>query len=121
MKKTLKQIATEELSLSQLMTGRDKIDTEEIIDTYEDGITLDQIDICEIEGEEVAVYTFKEDDSVFAFGGLILKNLFKSWITEYGSVDRVNEILKDEPLSIKLERSKTKDGKRDVTKVSVIL
>lgn len=117
--KSLKKIAEKELTLSDLMVERDKIDTEEIIDTYEDGITLDQIDMCKIDDEEVAVYTFREDKDVFAFGGHILKNLFKSWIEEYGSIEEVNKALVKENIVLTLSRGKTKDGKREITKVAI--
>lgn len=117
---SLKRIAEKQLTLSDLMVEKDKIDTEEIIDTYPDGITIDEIDVCTIDSEEVYIYTFRENKNVFAFAGHILKNLFKAWIECNNSIEEVNELLSKEKMRLKLERGKTKDGKREITKVSLI-
>lgn len=117
---SLRRIAEKNLTLSDLMVDRDKIDTEEIIETFKDGVTLGQIDECVLDEETVYVYTFKENPNVFAFAGHILKNLFKDWISCYGSVEDVNLALSKEKVTLKLEKGKTKDGKREITKVSII-
>lgn len=120
---SLKRIAEKELVLCDLMVDKDKIDTEEIIETFEKGITLDKIDfyVQEKNGvkEEVFVYTFKENKRVFAFAGLILKKLFKSWIDCYGSVEDVNSALRVEEIVIKLTKDKTNDD-REITRVEVL-
>ena len=118
---SLKRITEKQLTLSDLMIGREKVETEEIIKAYPKGITIDEIDVCYLDSEEVFVYTFKEDRRSFAFAGHVLKNLFKSWLEAYeGSIDDVNDTLSKETIVLRLERTKTKDGKREVTKAILV-
>ena len=114
--------AERETKLSDLMISRDKLETETVVDTYKDGITITDFDICKIGSEEVAVYTIKEDNDAFVFAGLVLKNLFKSFIEDYnGDIQRCrDDFRKQGGLSVKLTRGKTKDGKREVTNVEVL-
>lgn len=106
------------LTLSELMVGKDKIDTEDIIKYYPEGISINAIDLFELNGDEVYVYTFKEAPDKFAFAGYILKNLFEEMVSKY-SIETCNEALRETPYTVKLSQGKTKDNKQ-VTKVQKI-
>lgn len=112
----LNELTKKSLSVSELAEDKEKISTEEIIEEYENGITIDKIDIVVMNNKDTGIYTFKENKSVFAYAGHILTNLFKLWVDKLGSVEEVNKVLKTEKVKIKLEQGQTLDG-NDITKV----
>lgn len=129
-RKNLRELAVEATTLSELMDGREKIETEEIIRKYPKGITITAIDSYnamntddetgEISTEEIFIYTFEEDKDKFAFAGYVLKKMFKRWLEELGDFDTVNEELSYGNFAVQLSKKKTKDGKKSVTTVRVI-
>lgn len=124
-----KKIALDATTMSELMNGRDKMDTEELIKKYPDGVTIDFIDNVNMsqedgEAENVWIFVTEEQPDKFTFGGFVLAKIFNNILAEFeGDYDAMikeyNSSLKEDKLRVKLERAKTKT-KREITKVTVL-
>lgn len=123
-----KKIALDVTTMSELMSGRDKMDTEELIKKYPDGVTIDFIDNVNMQqedGEEnVWIFVTEEQPNKFTFAGFVLAKIFNNILSEFGGdyaemIETYNSALKEDKLRVKLERAKTK-SKREITKVIVL-
>lgn len=124
-----KKIALNATTMSELMNGRDKMDTEELIKKYPDGVIIDFIDNVNMSQEDgdtenVWIFVTKEQPDKFTFGGFVLAKIFNNILAEfegdYGAmIEEYNSSLKEDKLRVKLERAKTK-SKREITKVTVL-
>lgn len=123
-----KKIALDATTMSELMSGRDKMDTEELIKKYPDGITIDFIDNVNMQqedGEEsVWIFVTEEQPNKFTFAGFVLAKIFNNILAKFEGdyaemIETYNSALKEDKLRVKLERAKTK-SKREITKVTVL-
>lgn len=123
-----KKIALDATTMSEIMNGRDKMDTEELIKKYPEGVTIDFIDNVNMQqedGEEnVWIFVTEEQPNKFTFAGFVLAKIFNNILTEFEGdyaemIETYNSALKEEKLRVKLERAKTK-AKREITKVTVL-
>lgn len=123
-----KKIALDATTMSELMSGRDKMDTEELIKKYPDGVTIDFIDNVNMQqedGEEnVWIFVTEEQPDKFTFAGFVLAKIFNNILSEFEGdyaemIETYNSALKEDKLRVKLERAKTK-SKREITKVTVL-
>jgi len=123
-----KKIALDATTMSELMSGRDKMDTEELIKKYPDGVTIDFIDNVNMQqedGEEnVWIFVTEEQPNKFTFAGFVLAKIFNNILSEFEGdyaemIETYNSALKEDKLRVKLERAKTK-SKREITKVTVL-
>lgn len=123
-----KKIALDATTMSELMNGRDKMDTEELIKKYPDGVTIDFIDNVNMQqedGEEnVWIFVTEEQPNKFTFAGFVLAKIFNNILDEFEGdytemIEMYNSALKEDKLRVKLERAKTK-SKREITKVKVL-
>lgn len=124
-----KKIALDATTMSELMNGRDKMDTEELIKKYPDGVIIDFIDNVNMsqedgEAENVWIFVTEEQPDKFTFGGFVLAKIFNNILAEFegdydAMIEEYNSSLKDDKLHVKLERAKTKT-KREITKVTVL-
>jgi hypothetical protein len=124
-----KKIALDATTISELMNGRDKMDTEELIKKYPDGVTIDFIDNVNMsqedgEAENVWVFVTEEQPDKFTFAGFVLAKIFNNILVEFEGdyaemIETYNSALKEDKLRVKLERAKTK-SKREITKVTVL-
>lgn len=123
-----KKIALDATTMSELMNGRDKMDTEELIKTYPNGVTIDFIDNVNMQqedGEEnVWIFVTEEQPDKFTFAGFVLAKIFNNILSEFEGdyaemIETYNSALKEDKLRVKLERAKTKT-KREITKVTVL-
>ena len=123
-----KKIALDATTMSELMNGRDKMDTEELIKKYPNGVTIDFIDNVNMQqedGEEnVWIFVTEEQPNKFTFAGFVLAKIFNNILDEFEGdyaemIETYNSALKEDKLRVKLERAKTK-SKREITKVSVL-
>lgn len=124
-----KKIALDATTMSELMNGRDKMDTEELIRKYPDGVTIDFIDNVNMsqedgEAEKVWIFVTEEKPDKFTFGGFVLAKIFNNILAEFDGdydamIEEYNSSLKEDKLRVKLERAKTKT-KREITKVTVL-
>lgn len=124
-----KKIALDATTMSELINGRDKMDTEELIRKYPDGITIDFIDNVNMqqedgEAESVWIFVTEEQPDKFTFAGFVLAKIFNNILAEFegdydAMIEEYNSSLKGDKLRVKLERAKTK-SKREITKVTVL-
>lgn len=123
-----KKIALDAITMSELMNGRDKLDTEELIKKYPNGVTIDFIDNVNMQqedGEEnVWIFVTEEQPNKFTFAGFVLTKIFNNILDEFEGdyaemIETYNSALKEDKLRVKLERAKTK-SKREITKVTVL-
>lgn len=123
-----KKIALDATTMSEIMNGRDKMDTEELIKKYPEGITIDFIDNVNMQqedGEEnVWIFVTEEQPNKFTFAGFVLAKIFNNILAEFEGdyaemIEKYNSALKEDKLRVKLERAKTK-SKREITKVTVL-
>lgn len=123
-----KKIALDATTMSELMNGRDKMDTEELIKKYPDGVIIDFIDNVNMQqedGEEnVWIFVTEEQPNKFTFAGFVLAKIFNNILDEFEGdyaemIETYNSALKEDKLRVKLERAKTK-SKREITKVTVL-
>lgn len=124
-----RKIALDATTMSELMNGRDKMDTEELIKKYPDGVTIDFIDNVNMsqedgEAENVWIFVTEEQPDKFTFGGFVLAKIFNNILAEFegdydAMIEEYNSSLKEDKLRVKLERAKTKT-KREITKVTVL-
>lgn len=123
-----RKIALDATTMSELMNGRDKMDTEELIKKYPNGVTIDFIDNVNMQqedGEEnVWIFVTEEQPDKFTFAGFVLAKIFNDILSKFEGdyaemIETYNSALKDDKLRVKLERAKTKT-KREITKVKVL-
>lgn len=123
-----KKIALDATTMSELMNGRDKMDTEELIKKYPNSVTIDFIDNVNMQqedGEEnVWIFVTEEQPNKFTFAGFVLAKIFNNILDQFEGdyaemIETYNSALKEDKLRVKLERAKTK-SKREITKVTVL-
>lgn len=123
-----KKIALDATTMSEIMNGREKMDTEELIKKYPEGVTIDFIDNVNMQqedGEEnVWIFVTEEQPNKFTFAGFVLAKIFNNILAEFEGdyaemIETYNSALKEDKLQVKLERAKTK-AKREITKVTVL-
>lgn len=123
-----KKIALDATTMSEIMNGRDKMDTEELIKKYPEGVTIDFIDNVNMQqedGEEnVWIFVTEEQPNKFTFAGFVLAKIFNNILAEFEGdyaemIETYNSALKEDKLRVKLERAKTR-SKREITKVTVL-
>lgn len=114
--------AKKQTELSELMNGRDKLSTEDLIANTPNGVTIVAVDMIHSSDGDYGVFHLKEYPNNFYCGGLILTKVAKSWISEFdGDVKLCSEELaKSGGVKVKLAQTKTKSSKRDVTTVEVL-
>lgn len=112
------RMAIAETTLSELMGERAKIDTDEVIAKFPNGITLTAFDIVELDGKTYPIFLFSEDESRFLNGGMILGKIVNRWLSEYGGDIEAcsSDLGRCGGVKIRLERSRTKGGK-NITEV----
>lgn len=122
----IKKIAKKAITFSELMNGRDKIETEDIIRYHKDKITINQAECVQVPDDRSEdgqsrfyIYTFKEEEKKFAFSGAILTKVFDSIMEAVeGDVEDFNKAL-SEGLEVRLSTGRTKD-KKQITLVEVL-
>lgn len=95
------------------MEDREKVNIEDIITDYPDGIRITAVGIITVDNEDIAVFNFEEDPKAFFFGGKVLTDLAKDWISDIGKGDikaTNEEMTNDGGCVLKLSRKKNKKG-----------
>lgn len=130
-----KKIAQKATTLAEIMEGREKLDTDEIIEQFPDGFSIDEVEYVTIQKTEVVdkktgetktsvdefwAFHFEESEDTFSFAGFVLAKIFKACLEQCeGDYEQLNEELKKNPLRVKLSASKTK-SKQPITLVTVL-
>lgn len=118
-------IAKKTTVLSPLMQGRDKISTEALIKLYPEGVHISAFDLVngtDDDGNAVTypVFTFKEDESVFAYGGKAFRDIAYAWVESCdGDIEYCSHAVAKENVLLKFIQSRTKKG-NNFTRVEVI-
>lgn len=114
-------IAKKETTLSTVMEDRTKIDTDEIVDTFEDGVTVTEVDLITLDDKTYAIGAFKEDNTKFFNGGKVFTNIVKEWVKQYnGDIGLLNHDLAEcGGVKLKFRLAKTKKG-NNVTLIDVL-
>ena len=118
----IREIAVKATTMSELMEGREKIDTKDIINDYPKGVHICAAEpVAMTDGSEFWVFLFEEEPTKFAFAGYVLNKIFNK-ILEYceGDVTSMNSELAKQNLGVRLYEGKTKDKKQPITMVDVI-
>ena len=120
--KNFRDLARKATTLSELMANREKIQTNEVIKNFPDGITFNAVDLIHTSDTTYPVFTFLEDPNKFYCGGIVLSKIVDTWVKEYdGDLGMLNHDLAESGgVKVKLKESKTRDGKNNITEVEVI-
>lgn len=117
--------AKKSVVLAEIFEGKDKIDTDDIIRKYPNGIHVNDIEFITMQGEsgeeQFWAYTFDEEPDKFAFSGFVLAKIFNELLAICeGDYEELYESFRaNGGLNIKLSSSKTKKG-QPITKVDVL-
>lgn len=112
--KDFRQLAKKETSLSDVMTDREKITCDELIENYPDGVTITAFDYVQSKKSKgkYPVFNIEEDPTVFCNGGTILTRIFDEFVKAMdGDIDAASEELRRQGgLAVKLGHGTTKQG-----------
>ena len=116
------EIARKTTTFSEVMNNREKIDTQELIAKHPDGVTIMECDMVTVLDGSYAIVAFKEEPTRFYNCGAILTNIVGDWIREFdGDIEECSSQLKlSGGVRVRLEEAKTADGKRSITRVTVL-
>lgn len=116
-----KKLAQQATTLSPIMEGRTKIETEDIIKYYPDGITIVAFDFVTVEDKTYPVCAFREDDRKFLNGGTVLMKILSAWVAAYdGDIEECSADLCNEGgVKVKFSAGKTKKG-QNITLVEIL-
>ena len=117
-----RELAQKTLSLSDLMAGREKMATDDLIDQT---VTITDFDFATItdKGEEKVfpILLFAEYQDRYYCGGALLNKLCVAWASEFdGDVGAASNALHDEGgVQIHFSKGKTKSG-NNLTNITVL-
>jgi len=119
-----KNYAKKHTTGSEVLAGRDKIETDALIAKYPDGVTITDFDFLDSQdGGKYVVCTFLEDPDSYFNGGKILTEMFSGIVSEFESVDEAQEEYRSTPveerIKVKLSHARSKKGNR-YTKVETV-
>lgn len=108
-----KKAAQKATSTSKVMEGKVKIDIDDIIRAYPEGITIDAVDILQGTDGDFAVCGFIEDPNAFFFGGSVLTSVVKEWVNMFGGdcEQTSAELAAEGGCKVILAHAKSKNGR----------
>lgn len=115
----LRDAAKKVTTLSELMSNREKIETQDLVKLYPDGVHVVACDLVETSDARYAVVVFQEDGSKYYNGGLILTKIVDAWLA-LGDMEAINKQLEKEPVKMKFSEGKTKSGGKSVTIIDIL-
>ena len=108
------------IQLSDLLVGRNKVGTDDIIERFPQGFTIADFDIINDGKNEYPAFTIKEDPDLCFFGGAILKSMADSWLEGYETLEECrNDFRLDGGVAVRMYTGKTKKG-NNITKVDIL-
>ena len=119
-----KAAASKELSLSPLMEGREKIETDDLIGQELTVVAFDFIttpDLTTKEPKTYPVVNFAEIPDKFYLGGALLSKVFSVWASEFdGDPEECSHALAESGgVKFRFTKSKTRSG-NNITKIEVV-
>lgn len=116
----LKEIAKKALesTLSDLFEGREKIDTEDLL---EQDLTIDDFDMVEYDETSFPVFTFKEYPGRVYSGGHMLKKMVTDITEACGDLDRARDIYQKDKdkIVVNMKLTRTKKNKNSFVQVTL--
>ena len=119
-------LAKRATTLSTIMEGREKLNTDEVIKKYPEGITIIEFDIVTTPDQNgnpstYPIIAFAEDNTKFIYGGKAIMDMVTMWLANFeGDVETTSNALKAAGgVKVKMTSAKTKQG-RNFTRVDVI-
>ena len=108
----LKTLAIESTQFSELTVNREKVEVDDIIKTFPEGITITGFDFVTTTKDRYPVVIFGEDRTKFFFGGYLFTKLFDYWCEKCeGTPQEVSEYLREiGGLKMKIFKTRTKSG-----------
>lgn len=115
------EIAEQAIGNSPIITGREKITTEDIIKNYPNGITLTAFDIIPNGNDGYAVFTFAEAPTKFLNGGTLLSKMAFQWVEAFaGNIEDASaELTACGGIRVRLSTKRTKRG-NTITAVEIV-
>lgn len=116
--RTLREVAQEVLTLSPLMTGREKLTTKDLVGK---DVTIVAFDfITSEDGKQYPVLNFAEYPEHFYTGGTLLNKICSAWVDEMGSLEAANTELEGiMGVQVRISERRTKNG-NNLTAVEVL-
>lgn len=118
-----KEIAKNNMSMSELHNGRQKLETETVCGK---ALTIEDFDIAQLDdGSTFAVFTFTETPKMYYNGGYVLTKMVHGWVEECGGdIAKAREeyasLKPADRVKIQLTLTKTKDKARSLVNVEVL-
>ena len=118
---SIKALAKELTTVSDLVHNRTKIGTDELINNYPEGITINRVDSTIYDGRKGVVVTFAEDDTKFYNGGTALTKMFENIMVGTGkTIKEISQLLYEEGgLKIKFVPTFSKTGRQYIKPVVI--
>ena len=116
-----KKVAIDATTLSDLMTDRQKVSTDDIIRQFPDGVTIVAFDFVEGKDGQYPIFLFTESPKSFFSGGVVLAKIANKWLAGFNDdIDACNKALAESGgVKIKLETGRTKNG-NSIVKATVV-
>lgn len=118
----IRDIAIKATTIAEIMEGREKLETKDIIRNYPQGVHICAAEPVTLQdGSDFWAFIIKEEPDKFAFSGFILNKIFNK-ILDYceGDISAMNDELAKQNLAVRLYDGKTKDKKQPITMVDVV-
>lgn len=119
----IKAVAKKATVIAEIMEGRDKGDTQDLIGRK---VTINDVEECQLVNEDgeveiVYAYTVDEFANKFYFAGYVLKKIFSEILSQCGdNLEDMYKAVREQKLKVEFGSKKTKDGKRTVTTITVL-
>lgn len=97
---------------SKLYTGRKKLSMDNLIGEYPNGVTLEAVDLVNGNDGEYAVFTIKEDPTVFVNANTIFTEFISNVIASGVSLDQINADWAQQDFKVKFSKCKAQKSNR---------
>lgn len=123
-----KKVAQKEVTLSEIMVDRSKLDIDQVSVLYPNGITIDGFDFATVYSEKTksestfAVCTFKEDPTKYIMCGAVMTKICTAWCEACPglTIDQIsNELKASGGVRVKFSKTTTKKG-NNLTAVEIL-
>ena len=114
-----KESAIKETTLSEIMTGRTQLTTDDIAGKT---LTVVDFDIAAMDGKQYAIVVFKERPDSYYNAGMVLSKIVLNWVNDFDGdiTGAATALAKAGGVAFKFNVGKTKDGKRNLTTPEVV-
>lgn len=106
---------------SKIFKGRTKMNTDDLIARFPDGVTVTEFDVINGQKGSYPVFAIKEDATICFNGGKIAMDIVNGWLDEAeGDIDAASDGLKEYGgVKMRLAKKKTKNG-NTITAIEIV-